>query len=78
MQLQSGDRWFCTNPACRSELVVEHTLEIAAASVFCACGDVMKKQYAPPIFRYLDFIGHRQVQAGSEPEQVLRLQVSKE
>jgi hypothetical protein len=77
MLLQSGDRWHCTNPACRCELLVERTLEISAELVHCACGDVMKKLYSPPIFRYLDFIGHRQTQAAADPEPVLQLHASR-
>ncbi len=56
MLMHSGDRWHCTNPACRCELSVEQNTEIRSERVHCACGGVMKQHYTAPVFRYLDFI----------------------
>lgn len=61
MLIQAGDLWHCTNPACRSELSVGATCGVEVGYLYCACGSVMKKHYTPPVFRYLDFLGDRDV-----------------
>jgi len=55
MVMKNGERWPCTNLACRCSIVVENTGEIEGKNPVCACGSVMKKQYASPVFQYLDF-----------------------
>jgi hypothetical protein len=59
MLMQSGDLWHCTNPARRAELSVGSSRQIEVDHVYCTCGAVMKKQYIPPAFTYLDFLGDR-------------------
>jgi hypothetical protein len=61
MLIQAGDLWLCTNPACRSELSVGATSSFEVDRVFCACGSAMKKHYTRPVFRYLDFLGDRDI-----------------
>jgi len=56
MTMKSGDRWHCTNPACRCVVLVESTGQIDGENPRCSCGSVMKKLYAPPSFKYLDFL----------------------
>jgi hypothetical protein len=65
MLMKSGQRWHCTNSACRAEVVVcQGSLE--GSNPRCACGAVLKKEYAAPVFRYLDFL-HLSASALSEP-----------
>jgi len=55
MLMKSGQRWHCTNSACRAEVVVcQGSLE--GSNPRCTCGAVLKKEYAAPVFRYLDFL----------------------
>jgi len=54
--MKTGERWHCTNAACRCSILVEATGETEGKNPLCACGSVMKKQYAPPVFQYLDFL----------------------
>ena len=56
MVMKTGERWHCTNEACNCSILVEITGEIEGTNPQCACGSVMKKQYAPPVFQYLDFL----------------------
>lgn len=56
MVMKAGERWHCTNPACRCSILVETSGEAEGKNPLCACGSVMKKQYAPPVFQYLDFL----------------------
>ena len=56
MQMKSGERWHCVNPACRCEVLVESDGEIPGTSPRCVCGGAMKRNYAPPVFHYLDFL----------------------
>lgn len=51
MVMKSGERWHCTNPACRCSLLVETSGEAGGTYPICACGGAMKKQYAPPILQ---------------------------
>lgn len=66
MLMNTGERWHCTNPACRSSILVETSGGAEGKNPLCACGTVMKKQYSPPVFQYLDFLRF------PEPEAVLR------
>jgi hypothetical protein len=56
MLMKSGDRWHCSNPACPCAMLVERSGEIAGSYPRCVCGSILKKEYAPPIFHYLDFL----------------------
>ena len=54
--MTSSERWHCTNPACQCSVLVEITGETEGRNPRCACGGIMKKEYSPPVFRYLDFL----------------------
>ena len=54
--MKSGERWHCVKPVCRCEVLVEESSCEAEANPRCACGSPMKKNYKPPVFRYLDFL----------------------
>jgi len=56
MTMKTGERWHCTNLACRCSVLVENTGEVEGKNPMCACGSVMKRQYVPPVFQYLDFL----------------------
>jgi hypothetical protein len=56
MIMKSGERWHCTNPACRCAVLVEITGETEGENPVCACGSLMKKSYSSPVFEYLDFL----------------------
>ena len=56
MLMKSGERWHCTNPACRCEVLVEASGKIDGANPVCACGAPLKRKYASPILSYLDFL----------------------
>lgn len=56
MVMNAGERWHCTNPACRCLILVETSCEFEGKNPLCACGSVMKKRYAPPVFQGLDFL----------------------
>jgi hypothetical protein len=56
MVMKSGERWHCLNPACACVVVVESNGEIDGQNPRCSCGSIMKKDYSPPVFRYLDFL----------------------
>lgn len=56
MVMRTGERWHCTNPACRCAILVETSGAAEGRNPACACGNVMKKQYAAPVFQYLDFL----------------------
>ena len=74
MFIQSGNLWHCTNPACRSELSVGATCGVEVDRVYCPCGSLMKKFYTRPVFRYLDFLGDRDITASPHavPEEQLQ------
>jgi len=63
MIMKTGERWHCTNPACQCSVVVETSGEIEGHSPTCACGNLLKKVYSPPVFRYLDFLRFEQAAA---------------
>lgn len=56
MVMKIGERWHCTNAACRCTVTVETGGEIEGQNPRCACGSIMKKGYASPVFQYLDFL----------------------
>ena len=56
MVTKTGERWHCTNAACGCPILVKNLRRSRRKNPLCACGSVMKKQYAPPVFRYLDFL----------------------
>jgi hypothetical protein len=55
MRMREGERWHCTNPNCRCEILVTvaggqegHT------NPTCCCGALMKKPYKPPVLRRIE------------------------
>jgi hypothetical protein len=56
MLMKSAERWHCTNPSCRAEIVVGFRGSLEGSNPRCACGAVFKKEYSAPVFRYLDFL----------------------
>jgi hypothetical protein len=56
MVMKSGERWHCISPACQCSVKVEISGEGEGQNPRCACGSVMKKEFSPPVFRYLDFL----------------------
>ena len=70
MVMKSGERWHCTNSACRCSILVEISGKAEGKNPLCACGSAMKKQYASPVFQYLGFLRF--------PEPATALQSSRE
>jgi len=56
MLMRMGERWRCTNPACRCEVLVESSGKIKGTNPVCACGGTMKRKYVPPAVSYLEFL----------------------
>ena len=56
MLMKSGERWHCVNANCRCEVLVESDSNVAGTSPRCVCGSPLKRNYVPPVFRYLDFL----------------------
>jgi hypothetical protein len=56
MLMKSGERWRCSNADCHREVLVESGSTISRAGPLCICGGIMKRNDAPPAFRYLDFL----------------------
>jgi hypothetical protein len=56
MMMRTGERWHCTNRACRCSILVETTGETDGKNPLCTCGSIMKKEYSPTVFQYLDFL----------------------
>ena len=56
MLMKAGERWNCTNPACRCEVLVESSGKINGRNPICCCGETMKRKYAPPALTYLEFL----------------------
>ena len=56
MIMKSGERWHCVNPACGCAVLVESNGEVEGSNPRCPCGSILKKDYSPPAFRYLDFL----------------------
>lgn len=71
MVMKTGERWHCTNSACRCTIVVEATAEREGENPRCACGSIMKKEYSPPHFQYLDFLRFPEpvLTSGDSPEE---------
>ncbi len=51
-----GLRWHCTNPACLRIFVAQDRTDPEGAPPVCSCGAPLKKEYKPPVFRYLEFL----------------------
>jgi hypothetical protein len=71
MTMKSGERWHCTNLACRCSVLVEITAGVEGSNPRCTCGSVMKRDYSPPVFRGLYLLRFPEPvasQAGSEKE----------
>ena len=56
MVMKSGERWHCMNPACLCAVLVETSGALEGSNPRCSCGSIMKKDYSPPAFRYLEFL----------------------
>jgi len=56
MLMRSGERWHCINRSCRCEVLVESGSHAGGQSPRCACGGPMKRNYVPPVFKYLEFL----------------------
>ena len=56
MMMKSGDRWRCTNRSCQCAVLVESDGRVEGSNPQCVCGAPMKKAYAPPALRYLQFL----------------------
>ena len=56
MVMKSGDRWRCINRNCQCEVLVESGGRVEGANPRCVCGAPMKKAYASPALRYLQFL----------------------
>lgn len=56
MVMKAGERWQCMNAACQCAVVVETTGRVEGENPRCVCGSILKKQYTPPVFQYLDFL----------------------
>jgi len=51
MNMRKGERWICSNPACRCEFVVTiGSTPEDGVNPRCCCGSKMKKIYAAPTF----------------------------
>jgi hypothetical protein len=56
MNMKTGERWHCINPACRCEVLVQADSCDAGGQLLCVCGSPMKKKYSPPALTYLEFL----------------------
>lgn len=56
MIMKAGQRWRCSNPACRCEVLVQTSGELEGSNPRCVCGAPMKKEYTPPNLSYLEFL----------------------
>ena len=56
MLMKARERWHCTNTECGCQVVVEIGGEVEGQNPRCACGGIMRKKYASPVFTYLDFL----------------------
>ncbi|HYL61829.1 MAG TPA: hypothetical protein VE077_04335 [Candidatus Methylomirabilis sp.] len=56
MIMKAGQRWHCTNPSCRCEVLVQSSKELEVRNPRCVCGAPMKKEYTPPHLTYLEFL----------------------
>jgi len=52
MIMREGERWICSNPACRCEVdVVIASKSADGTNPKCCCGSRMRKPYRAPSFR---------------------------
>jgi hypothetical protein len=52
MTMREGERWICSNPACRCEIeVVIASNGADGTNPKCCCGSRMRKDYHAPSFR---------------------------
>ena len=56
MIMKAGQRWRCSNLACRCEVLVQTSGEREGGNPRCVCGAPMKKEYTPPNLSYLEFL----------------------
>jgi len=56
MNEEKVERWHCMNAACRKEILIADTEATAETRPRCLCGAEMKREYKPPVFRYLQFL----------------------
>ncbi len=56
MLMKSGERWHCSNPHRHCELAVTSDNRMSGSRPRCVCSAPMKRNYAPPAFKYLDFL----------------------
>jgi len=56
MLMKSGERWHCSNPYCHCEILVESDSSMSGSNPPCVCGAAIKRNYARPVFKYLDFL----------------------
>ena len=56
MDMQTEDRWHCTNPTCGCEVLIESSAREDGKNPRCSCGASMKKKYTSPALTYLDFL----------------------
>lgn len=70
MIMKAGERWHCLDPVCRREVLVDAGSPEDGASPVCSCGSPMKKEYKPPVLRYLEFLSPESSEfvAGTVPE----------
>jgi len=69
MNEEIGECWHCMNAVCRKEIFIAYSEATAGNRPQCSCGAEMKKEYTPPVFRYLEFL---QLEQHSLAEQVAR------
>ena len=52
MLMREGDRWICSNPSCKCEILVLLSSNVPYGDhPVCACGHRMKKAYIAPQLR---------------------------
>jgi hypothetical protein len=56
MLMKSGERWHCSNPHCHCEIALRSDSPTSGSSPQCVCSAAMKRNYASPAFKYLDFL----------------------
>jgi hypothetical protein len=56
MLMKAKERWHCVSVGCGCQVIVEIGGEIHGQNPRCACGGIMRKKYASPVFAYLDFL----------------------
>ena len=56
MPNKSPELWRCMDIACRREMLLQTIDKVPGANPRCSCGSIMKKNYSPPVFQYLEFL----------------------